>query len=877
MSDPAQKKDEKMNHLNLEFQIVIEELKEDPSLDKFRKEYEHLFLALKTSNERVRKYMFQFQNLKQGLQMDSYEVEMALKQTEKDENLKKKLIGQIEEVKTLVKTLKERDSKNQDRIKKLKTNIDKISKTIKNWKNLNNGSDEFNERQTEIESLKLDKDLMEQRKMVLLKQIEDTKNKIKERVEKIDEFKFQSVDKNKKILDFKEKLLKQDKRRNREILTIETLKKEKNDYLNKKESITEKKKELKQKMNKKNVDKVDTIKFIKKLDKDLAFRTKHQNEFKKRIIENRKVNKILKKQVQEKNSELQNFKTNCEKLETELEISDQEIKKIKRKLKLKKTNLSQKKDKQKSLKTNVHKLEDNYLKLTASRLDEIKKINDLTRSCNLLRDLLNKIQNNKKEQIEELYKREKEQEVNENNLEIFNKKIKDLKNSEKNLKKKQDKLKEEIELLKDKENFYKDDTKLKNNIISDFKEKNEELKIRIKEQKCLFESVQRDRMVYSKKLRDTQQKSEELKEKCKTFQQQISHLKEEIDEKELLLSKEYNRNMELDRNFEIQKKMKENLTNEEINQGNCLLKINEKTRNLKKEIKILDEEKKNVNKKLETVIEERDKLSIQILKRREEVKILIEKIKIYNSILRKSEYQYNDKESKIKILKKNSKDLLSEINELKKEIKKIPELFVDLNLIEKEYYNEEIKANVLIEELNCPTNVHKWRKLESTDRKNFEMITKLQTLQKRLLKKNDELEKKKKIIQEKEKEIKKIKEKLKRQPSLVEVELSEKLVLSINEKKIQLYNLEDDLNSTKNNFFEVELEMKKLDKELRDVKMKYMKFMKKNFKNKHFSKENFVNNVPDEVFKGGGFCFKKKKKGNKKNGFEDLIVVNNNY
>ncbi len=83
---------------------------------------------------------------------------------------------------------------------------------------------------------------------------------------------------------------------------------------------------------------------------------------------------------------------------------------------------------------------------------------------------------------------------------------------------------------------------------------------------------------------------------------------------------------------------------------------------------------------------------------------------------------------------------------MKIEIKKIPELFVDLNIIEREYYSEKIKANVLIEELKCPTNVHKWRKLESTDRKFFGMITKLQTLQKRLLKKNDELIKKKELI-----------------------------------------------------------------------------------------------------------------------------------
>lgn len=77
------------------------------------------------------------------------------------------------------------------------------------------------------------------------------------------------------------------------------------------------------------------------------------------------------------------------------------------------------------------------------------------------------------------------------------------------------------------------------------------------------------------------------------------------------------------------------------------------------------------------------------------------------------------------MLKSNCKEILSEINELKIEIRKIPEMFVDLNMIEKEYYDEKIKANVLIEELKQPTNVHRWRKLESTDRKNFELITKL--------------------------------------------------------------------------------------------------------------------------------------------------------
>ena len=124
-------------------------------------------MALKASHDRVRQYMNNFQSLKENLVMDSYGVETALRQTETDDQYKKKLVNQIENVKKTVKSLKERDALNQERINTLKTNIEHINQTIKNWQNLANGNDEFNERKAEIESLKMDKDLFEQKHQVL--------------------------------------------------------------------------------------------------------------------------------------------------------------------------------------------------------------------------------------------------------------------------------------------------------------------------------------------------------------------------------------------------------------------------------------------------------------------------------------------------------------------------------------------------------------------------------------------------------------------------------------------------------------------------------------------------------------------------------------
>ncbi len=49
----------------------------------------------------------------------------------------------------------------------------------------------------------------------------------------------------------------------------------------------------------------------------------------------------------------------------------------------------------------------------------------------------------------------------------------------------------------------------------------------------------------------------------------------------------------------------------------------------------------------------------------------------------------------------------------------------------------QVKA--LSEELENPLNVHRWRKLEGSDPSTYEMIQKIQTLQKRLIAKTEEV------------------------------------------------------------------------------------------------------------------------------------------
>lgn len=51
-------------------------------------------------------------------------------------------------------------------------------------------------------------------------------------------------------------------------------------------------------------------------------------------------------------------------------------------------------------------------------------------------------------------------------------------------------------------------------------------------------------------------------------------------------------------------------------------------------------------------------------------------------------------------------------------------------------------------------NIHRWRKLEATDSSTFDMMTKIQSIQKRLIAKTEEVRAKESQLEQKEQELK---------------------------------------------------------------------------------------------------------------------------
>lgn len=63
----------------------------------------------------------------------------------------------------------------------------------------------------------------------------------------------------------------------------------------------------------------------------------------------------------------------------------------------------------------------------------------------------------------------------------------------------------------------------------------------------------------------------------------------------------------------------------------------------------------------------------------------------------------------------------------------------EIHRLEKDLLSEKTKVKALEDELKIKMNVHRWRKLEATDQESFEQILKIQTLQRRLIAKTEEV------------------------------------------------------------------------------------------------------------------------------------------
>lgn len=118
-------------------------------------------------------------------------------------------------------------------------------------------------------------------------------------------------------------------------------------------------------------------------------------------------------------------------------------------------------------------------------------------------------------------------------------------------------------------------------------------------------------------------------------------------------------------------------------------------------------------------------------------------------------------------------------------------------------------------------NVHRWRKMEATDPDNFERIMKIQTLQRRLISKTEEVDEKDKLIKKNEKLFMELKNILSRQPGPEVYEQIQIYKSNLKDKTVQFKKMLSELKEAQDQVKATKYEIGLMKEEVGKLKGQY--------------------------------------------------------
>ena len=366
-----------------------------------------------------------------------------------------------------------------------------------------------------------------------------------------------------------------------------------------------------------------------------------------------------------------------------------------------------------------------------------------------------------------------------------------------------------------------DEMKMKDGQFNDFSKVVEELQSRMQIQQKQHDSTLNDMNSTLKDLTDAQREIKELEQEKKSSQRLIDTLRSEILTKDSALVKE-------NYDYRREKVQKELYADEisrlkkSISDSEVTIRTNQtEVRNLGTTLTSLENAASIQRREYDHVIGERDILGTQLIRRNDEIALLYEKIKILQSTQRRGELQYSSRLDDIRILKIKVRDLNRQLAISKGGQAGADEVNKNLMFVQKELMRERLKTKALSDELENPLNIHRWRALEGSDPQAYDLIQKIQILQRRLLQKSEEVVKKNSIIQEHEKRQLEMEQTLARRPG---PEVSEQINIyqtEVRKKTKQMKAMASELNMHQSQVHEYKGEIDKLATELHNFKRKY--------------------------------------------------------
>eukprot|EP00033_Pygsuia_biforma_P003301 GCRY01003618.1.p1 GENE.GCRY01003618.1~~GCRY01003618.1.p1 ORF type:complete len:896 (+),score=357.46 GCRY01003618.1:142-2829(+) len=808
--------------LEKQFQTVLTELVGDKSMEKFRQEYEKLHQALKKSHDSEKRLMRKCRDLNEEIVQNMVKVQTAIKLSQEDQQTISSLKKEIEKAWKMVESANEKETKAKETIAQLKEEIENLSRLVEQGAGLTVGQEH-----SVHELMKVKEELTKERDHHLHQNTE-LRKELADQLEKIRALEGQTSTLDNEIHQLTD--------------TIATMKTESNRATKKKEKLEKDLKEnsvlLKQRQEEIQMRKQEIAQGeeqILKLQQEIKEAKNHSlhaaKEYDALVLKLQKLQQDMEEQIHT------NMQLSAEsgQRQVEIKVKEDEIAALKQEqmkanrireglLKKQKTLEEQKIEVEKereALRTEIAQMEREAEAQKRKAEQDGKQIEDLLREKNILNKNLQKSAGSTQKQqdlvkIAENTRRNLETEISSYKVEAQKQRKLIYQ-----LEKEREKYSAEAAEATQKYLQALEEVKIREMTVFDLNKKIAEADTKLKQQQNLYETVRSERNLYSKNLIESQDEIAEMKRKFKIMNHQIEQLKEEITAKDHALVKEHFEHMKVE-------KEKESLRNEltrikqQIDMADKTIKGQRlEIQKLNHIINEADSERARQKKEYDTVIAERDILGGQLLRRNDELALLYEKIKVQQSILSKGEAQYRERMEDIRVLKTKIADLKREIHVMKTSITHTENLSNEVFHLKNELIQEKTKVKALSEELETPMNIHRWRKLEGSDPTTYEMVQKIQTLQKRLIAKTEEVVEKDVQIQEKEKMYMELKNMLARQPG---PEVGEQLNIyqqQIKDKTRQLKTMAAELNMFQTQTQEYKYEIERLNADLETVKKQY--------------------------------------------------------
>ncbi|SCU66774.1 uncharacterized protein TEOVI_000545600 [Trypanosoma equiperdum] len=351
---------------------------------------------------------------------------------------------------------------------------------------------------------------------------------------------------------------------------------------------------------------------------------------------------------------------------------------------------------------------------------------------------------------------------------------------------------------------------------------------RLKAQQDLLDRVSADRARTEKRLKESELECSGLKQRYNHNGEEIQLLKMQIIGKEGALCRIHMVRKQLQRDIANAEERASHLKEDGTSATNRYETLKGEVKQLSHLIAECDAEKSKYQSKFAALVNERNVLATQLVRRNEELRLLHSKIRLQECSIEKGAEDYNKrvravmgKRSELEELRLRCRVALARMLHAEK-------LRRRKQKIERDLFTEKRRSRALADELQRPVNVHRWRRLEGNAPEILDGIYKVHTLERQILKKQDLLVEKTKQLAARNAEYEAVRKKL---AELQGPEVAGELSLydeNLQCRREQIRGLDTELQEVEQHVDVVAEEVKQLTVELCEVKRRYYNAKHKN-------------------------------------------------